>query len=312
MKRILSAAMATSAAIIGCNATVTYTDTRRLAGAGDTLMLDDATAGKDSLRFCAIDVAMAIDRTATGRQRSAWWELSWADGSARLEFDVSDYTDGINQPEVRLFVCGTPVSVGKSLDPCADTHTIGLEWADGIAAIFAGSRRMSGIGTVAMPAPHGPFRLTASAPCRLIGAGIEAEEAPNLSSGMSVDEIERYFSENTHQAPEGIWEYLDRDTDPSLALPGGSYRLAVMKSGEGDFMVIYLGGAVTNASAWHPGMVKGRIRDLGFTDHYGLEWNDAMMLPMDSECYAELPSPEVISFHFPLWGNASLRFRKTK
>lgn len=312
MKRILSAALIMLAATMSSYATITYTETQRLAGAGDTILLNDATAGKDSLRFCAIDVAVAIDRTATGRQRSAWWELSWTDGAVRLELDFSDYTDGINQPEVRLTVCGIPMSVGKSFDPGADIHTIGLEWADGTATVFAGSHRMTGIGTVTMTSPHGPFRLTSSSPGRLIGAGIEAVEAPNLSSGLDAKAIEQYFAEGTHQAPEGIWEYMDRDTDPALALPGGRYRLAVMKSGEGDFTVIYLGGAVTNASAWHPGMIKGHIRDLGFTDHYSLEWNDAMMQPMDDDCYAGLLSPDVMSFHFPLWGNASLRFRKTK
>ena len=115
---------------------------------------------------------------------------------------------------------------------------------------------------------------------------------------------------------EGIWVYLDRDNDPRWARPGGRYTLGIRKSDDTEEIldIIYLGGAVTNASRWMPGMRKGRLAPTPFTGHYHMEWTDAMFNGMDmaDECSASLNDDgSILTLSFPL-DRSTLRFYREK
>ena len=107
---------------------------------------------------------------------------------------------------------------------------------------------------------------------------------------------------------EGQWVYLDRDTDTDKALPGGEYRLAIVRSGSG-YDILYMEGARTCASEWKCGMLKGRLMPTAFDGHFLLEWYDAEGYPAGRENYATLENPSLLSMSFPLL-DSMLRFSR--
>lgn len=109
--------------------------------------------------------------------------------------------------------------------------------------------------------------------------------------------------------PAGIWIPLDRENDPDYARPGGSYTLAVIPDCDtpGDYLIIYLDGAMVNNVAWKPGMIKGRLHQTPFDNIYALKWYTAAMDDAGPECNAAIEDG-ILSFNFPLL-NTRLRFR---
>lgn len=108
---------------------------------------------------------------------------------------------------------------------------------------------------------------------------------------------------------EGCWKYLDRDSDPELARPGGRYRLAVVSTGPGEYDIVYLSGAEVCAPRWHPGMVRGRLRATRFADSYDLEWIDAEGRALTRDVHATVEQGSILSLCFPLY-HTTLRFAK--
>lgn len=101
------------------------------------------------------------------------------------------------------------------------------------------------------------------------------------------------------EAPEGMWEYLDRDTDSRWAEPGGRYRLAVVKNGDGVYDILYVGGAGSNGSRWVPGMLKGRMTATDFDGFYRLVWYDAWFEETGGDATGRIVSPGILEFRFP-------------
>ena len=140
-----------------------------------------------------------------------------------------------------------------------------------------------------------------------------------LQSGRSVEEIAESCRNESQAEPVGMWQFLDRDTESSLAEPGGRYILAVVKhrAAEGasdtvepDYDIIYMGGGVANRSAWEPGMIKGHLWRTSFAGHYRAEWIDADMEPMDGETFADLTADgSILSVNFPLY-RSTIRFER--
>lgn len=156
-----------------------------------------------------------------------------------------------------------------------------------------------------------------------------------LQSGWSADEASGYAA--TANGIEGIWEFLDRDTNARIAEPGGAYRLAVVphrhtawcgcpasdkidgtyrmerpagaKDANAVYDVVYLGGGRIYEKYWSPGMVKGRLYATGFENHYALQWFDSEMLPIGTEISADFTAPSILAFNFPLL-KSTLRFSR--
>lgn len=140
-----------------------------------------------------------------------------------------------------------------------------------------------------------------------------------LRSGLSAEEIAESCQNESQAEPVGMWQFLDRDTESSLAEPGGRYILAVVKhrAAEGasdtvepDYDIIYMGGGVANRRAWEPGMIKGHLWRTSFAGHYRAEWIDADMEPMDGETFADLTADgAILSVNFPLY-RSTIRFER--
>lgn len=108
---------------------------------------------------------------------------------------------------------------------------------------------------------------------------------------------------------EGYWSYLDRDNDPRYARLGGKYRLAMVKSPAGGYVLIYIGGAEVEAPRWRPGMLKGHLRPTIFVGHYTLEWVDAVFRPESDETSADITDGAILTLNFPLM-KTKLRFAR--
>lgn len=112
---------------------------------------------------------------------------------------------------------------------------------------------------------------------------------------------------------EAFWSYLDRENDPSLAVLGGRYVLASIKS-EGGYDLLYVDGAKTNAHRWKAGMLKGHMLSTVFGNNYDLLWYDAMIEPMTAEDELNAAISDdgmILTLSFPLLGSR-LRFAKVR
>lgn len=134
---------------------------------------------------------------------------------------------------------------------------------------------------------------------------------------------------------EGYWVMFDRTLDESLLMPGGDYRLAIVKdnaaflsehdngasiapngnipskstTADSQYLIIYLSGAVKNASQWQPGMVKGRLVPDSFPGIFSLIWYDADGSPLSHGLKAQRGDGETLLLQFP-YQQSSLRLRK--
>ncbi len=99
---------------------------------------------------------------------------------------------------------------------------------------------------------------------------------------------------------EGIWKYLDRDTDDRHAILGGRYEVAILKNAPTDsYDIIYLSGAEVNASKWQPGMLKGRLIPTQFDEHYDLVWLDSKFEEHTTDMHASMSQEAILEVNFP-------------
>lgn len=122
----------------------------------------------------------------------------------------------------------------------------------------------------------------------------------------SVEELESYLTMSEDPA-ECQWRYLDRDTDQRLLNIGGDYRLATVSRENGEYDIIYLGGARVNGSFWKPLMIKGRLIPTPFRGHYDLEWYDAYGQSVNKDASATIEAGTILTLNFPLQGG-TVRF----
>lgn len=133
--------------------------------------------------------------------------------------------------------------------------------------------------------------------------------APQYSRFATVDSLMEYISAS-RDPMEAVWSYLDRDMKPGQAHLGGKYRLATVAESPGNYVIIYLGGAV--GDIFRPLQLKGRLKATPFTGHYDLVWYDAGGNCIDNETSATLEVNNlVLRLAFPIYG-ASLRFQRCK
>lgn len=123
---------------------------------------------------------------------------------------------------------------------------------------------------------------------------------------LTADSIRRQVATRKSGEPTGIWKILDWTLDTELASTGGDYALGIVKGKEGDgFLMIYLGGAGVNASAWREGMIKGELAPTGIPHVYDLIWIDAAGAEMTDGLRAEFdPETAVINLFFPRMGSS--------
>lgn len=134
-----------------------------------------------------------------------------------------------------------------------------------------------------------------------------SRQTSELWSDVSL--LEDYL-DATESGIEGYWTVFDRNLDESLLIPGGDYRLAIVKDLD-RYAIIYLEGAKVNPSFWHPGMVKGYLMPTHFEGIYDAVWYDAEGLPMSRDIKAQSGEGETIIIRFP-YQDSTLRLRKIR
>lgn len=288
---------------ISANGKTFYGEPKALTGHGDSLACHVPTAFKecDVVDFTAVEASVALPR------KSGKWWLCWPGAMVEMQLDESGRDYITDRQEAVVTINGVSHRIAGPVDCYGGVNTLCVEWRGGVAEVFAGSRRAGHVASVELPMPAEGFCVGSNTAATVESAAMEIDGRQIPYS--TVDPEEAVGASRQLRPVEGLWKYLDRETDPGLAVNGGNYRLAIAANSDGGFDIIYMEGASTNAAEWKRGMLKGRLTDLGFDDHYRLEWFDAMHRTMGGECYARMESADVITFNFPLYG-ASLRFQR--
>lgn len=107
----------------------------------------------------------------------------------------------------------------------------------------------------------------------------------------------------------GYWAYLDRKTDDKHFTLGGKYQIAIVKSSETTYSIVYLTGAELYPELWKPYTLKGRLTVTPFIGNYNLEWTDAQGKVITDESFASFQDG-ILTLHFPLYGS-TVRFYKS-
>ena len=111
----------------------------------------------------------------------------------------------------------------------------------------------------------------------------------------------------TFDHKEGYWQYLDRVMDEREMKLGGKYKIAIIRAGNG-YDILYIDGSQVGNQYWQPLMLKGRLDDLPFIDHYNATWYDARKTPIIDESNATF-NDNILTIHLPL-NNTEVRFYK--
>ena len=130
---------------------------------------------------------------------------------------------------------------------------------------------------------------------------------PAPPSWASASHIEQHIAAS-RDSFEGYWSLFDRDLEESLLMPGGDYRLAMVRDG-GRYLLLYLSGARVNNKKWRQGMVKAILTPDLFPEIFDVVWYDAEGLPLSNAVKAQLGEGNTISIQFP-YQNSSIRLRK--
>lgn len=110
---------------------------------------------------------------------------------------------------------------------------------------------------------------------------------------------------------QGVWSYLDRDSDPRLLNMGGDYEL-VIQGKENVFEIYYLNGARVGAKKWREGALKGILQPTRFINHYNLVWLDALGRPISREASADFIDGSILRLNFPLYRSTVRFYKKSK
>ncbi len=126
---------------------------------------------------------------------------------------------------------------------------------------------------------------------------IDKSEDVKYSQFGNPDVLASYLARSTDRY-EGVWEILDRVLDEDYLRPGGTYRLALIKS-ERDYEIIYLSGAEKNALNWKPGMKKGCLQATSFPGIFNTRWIDTSGESLDRDIKAQFESDDLLTITFP-------------
>lgn len=118
-----------------------------------------------------------------------------------------------------------------------------------------------------------------------------------------VEEIEDYLL-LSNDSIEGLWRYLDRDTDAAKVRMSKRYALATVSTGNG-YEIISINPDGTAE-------YKGNMTPTVFEDHFDLVWHDANGRRLDDENSATLSDSRfILRLDFPLL-KSTLRFSRQK
>ncbi|MCI9607757.1 MAG: hypothetical protein HFJ94_06250 [Muribaculaceae bacterium] len=259
---------------------------------------------------------------------AAYASIAWcgADSAARWQADfitgLSDTDDAVNSRFLRLSIHRTDAG-GDTVVFSRDFDNIVPE-KNGSLTICADINRSSATlaaGTDFLTPlteyngafdPSGPieFSVKGCAKTELLVLEPLTDPAAALESPHTAQSIAAATA--AAAAPEGIWTFLDRDTDSRRALAGGRYTLGIIKQSDGPgYDIIYLGGAEVNSSRWKEGMKKGTLTPTIFSNHYDLTWFDSQMEPIERDANASVEQSSILTLSFPLMKSTLRFYRRT-
>lgn len=283
----------------------------------------------------ALEVRASVKKpSAKPGTRSNGFAVTWSYGDTTLEAwlipSADDFDPLTSKNSVEFFLlskkAGATASIleqrrlSSGMASGRGFNTLGVEITpDGAATVYAGEKEPVDVFTLP-PTGH---------PCT--GTGIAArgeididllvtEMLPDptaaLHTSHSAESLADYFSSHTLLPPEGMWRFLDRDTDDRALRLGGDYTIAVVADSMASpgtpqtFTILYVTGARVGGDIWTTGMKKGRLTATLFQNHYNLTWIAADMTEIDTECSAQLSDNHaILTFSFPLYGS-TVRFAR--
>lgn len=291
-----------------------------------------------SFLSAAVEIRASVrnpSEKATIRSNGFAAVMSGTDGSAIEAWLIptADDYDPISRKRQAAFMLilrrpgvSDSVLVSKTISGCvapADGfNTLGMEMdSGGNLTVYAGDKKPEDIATVQnvrlRPVATG-MKSRGTTAVELIVTETVPDPAAALSTGKTPQEIGGIFNWRQPEGPEGIWHFLDRDTDNRSIRLGGEYTIAIVADEEStpgnnaptSYTIIYFDGAKVENGSWKPGMKKGRLTATSFQNHYNLSWITADMQYLDTECTARLSDDKsIISFNFPIYGS-TVRFSR--
>lgn len=275
-------------------------------------------------RYRAVEIRFSLPSSSaskTGAAAGVVWNMtdSHTYNYAIIENAGPTFDDLTERPAMILneghidngvVIARPPVRIDKDINTNGGENSLAVEITGTDVSILAGHKALSEIAAQASGDCAGAMGILVRGQVSFNMAVSEriADQRHELSSQWNRPAIDNYFSSSLRPAPEGVWRYLDRDNDPRFARPGGYYELAIVANHQtGGYDIIYLDGANTASSLWEPGMLKGRLSPTAFSGHFDLQWFDASMQLIDSECSATIESSAILRLDFPLL-KSSMRF----
>ena len=194
-------------------------------------------------------------------------------------------------------------TVADGVDLYDGFNCIEAEVQGGSLAVSVGNRRLSRVLECRLPEVQGGVRAGCIAgPAssvvveRVVVAERAGQERP-LDTGLTIDSLNSRFAASTDPY-EGYWQYLDRTMDESKMRLGVKYTVAIVRNGDG-YDILYIDGAAKLPDNWKPTMLKGRLADTIFIDHYNLTWFDAEKEIINDEGNADF-TENILSLKLPL------------
>ncbi len=289
---------------------------------GDTCCIAlDLSAG-------AISVEARGAVTSNPIRGKASWEMRFMDRNGKptcrgvVSWGQTGFDDAYDSRYLRLTTDTADVS-GKwhkvaefdffeNVDLHKGANSLVADVQDGIAKFYVGSRLVSFGGEAPMKCRPSSVCICSDRDLKLEYVAVKeyADVAARLHTEWDEKKLHERFTVTTDKI-EGLWTFLDRDNDPLWARPGGFYTLALVSTPDGGYDVLYVDGAKTNSSSWHPYMIKGHLKPTIFQNHYTLQWYDAEFNDAGPECSADLQGDGIMVFNFPLH-HAWFRYSRVK
>lgn len=255
------------------------------------LLLLNALAAEGEIHYFAGDSVSTLPAgiaavEARACNKTGAWVLTWPGAVISVDAAMSNFVDGVDEPLARIR-CGNKEVTAKGFECFGGYNTIAVEWsADGMAHILGGADVLTPVMDLdSLPGPQGYVKVA------------YAKGIADIIIETNPDNFDRLMTAYTDEELDAAkkWRYLDRESDPKIALLGGQYVLAQIGND-----LIYMSGAKTNASHWRKGMLKGRMTPTGYTGYYRLQWYDATGRALPDESFVQTDDKDsTMSATFP-------------
>ncbi len=129
-------------------------------------------------------------------------------------------------------------------------------------------------------------------------ATVHYTPVPPMSSLASIDTLTSHFLRSGDPL-EGYYRISERSFDEQFLRPGGDYILALLRTPDGSYDIIYITGATQLPAAWHTGMVHGRALPTANPMQYTATWIDARYRPIAGEALLTVDGIGLLTLQFP-------------